>query len=153
MCLDVKVSEEKVLKEDIAEYKLKQFEELKERKIVLIAEDEIDNREVLEIYLRDMGYEVDAAINGEDVVDMFMESEEGFYKAIFMDLEMPVLNGHQATIMIRGLNRSDSNLPIVAMTANAFEDDRKKAAHSGMNHYLTKPLKMEQLTSLLNDIF
>lgn len=151
--LDVKVSEENVWKEDIAEYKLKQFEELKERKIVLIAEDEIDNREVLEIYLKDMGYEVDTAINGEDVVDMFMESEEGFYKAIFMDIKMPVLNGHQATIMIRGLNRSDSNLPIVAMTANAFEDDRKKAAHSGMSHYLTKPLKMEQLTSLLNDIF
>lgn len=151
--LDMKVSKEKVLKGNIAEYKLKQLEELKERKIVLIAEDEVDNREVLETYLKDMGYEVDSAINGEVVLDMFMESEEGFYKAIFMDIEMPVLNGHQATIMIRGLNRTDSNLPIVAMTANAFEEDRKKAAHSGMNHYVTKPLKMEQLTTLLNDIF
>lgn len=131
----------------------KQIAKLREKKIVLVAEDEVDNCEVLVTYLKDMGYDVDTAENGEDVVDIFMDSEVGFYKAIFMDIEMPVLNGYQAAIMIRGLNRQDSSVPIVAMTANAFADDRKKAAHSGMDHYLTKPLRMEQLEALLNIIF
>lgn len=151
--LNVKVPEEKRVEENILEFRKKQIAKLREKKIVLVAEDEVDNCEVLVTYLKDMGYDVDTAENGEDVVDIFMDSEVGFYKAIFMDIEMPVLNGYQAAIMIRGLNRQDSSVPIVAMTANAFADDRKKAAHSGMDHYLTKPLRMEQLEALLNIIF
>lgn len=62
-----------------------------------------------------------------------------------MDIQMPVMNGYQACVMIRGLNRCDSNIPIIAMTANAFDSDRDEAFRAGMDYYLTKPLRMEQL--------
>lgn len=138
------------LKEDINEFRLRELRKLEERRIILIAEDIQDNREVLETYLEDLGFEVECAENGEAVVDMFMASEEKFYRAIFMDIEMPVMDGYQATLMIRGLNRSDSNIPIIAMTANAFKDDRDEAARVGMDYYLTKPLKMERLEQIIH---
>ena len=120
-----------------------------------MAEDMRDNREVISTYLEDLGFEVDASENGEDLVDMFMESEEGFYKAVFMDIEMPVMDGCQAAVTIRGLNRRDSDIPIIAMTANVFKDDRERAMTAGMNEYLVKPIKMEQLREaverLVND--
>ena len=82
---------------------------------------------------------------------MFMDSEEGFYRAILMDIEMPVMNGYQATLMIRGLNRSDNDIPIIAMTANAFSDDKEEACRVGMDGYLTKPLRMECLQKTLDE--
>lgn len=150
--MDVEVSEAINGKEDIVMFRQKKMEEIKDKKIILVAEDEIDNCKVLVTYLNDMGYDTDIAVNGEEVVDMFMESEEGYYKAVFLDIEMPVMNGYQAAIMIRGVNRKDRTLPVIAMTAKAFEDDRKKAVQAGMDGYLTKPLKMGQLENLLNDI-
>lgn len=147
-------SGEKFLK-DVEEFKRAKEQKLKERKIVLMAEDMRDNREVISTYLEDLGFEVDASENGEDLVDMFMESEEGFYKAVFMDIEMPVMDGCQAAVTIRGLNRRDSDIPIIAMTANVFKDDRERAMTAGMNEYLVKPIKMEQLREaverLVND--
>lgn len=134
---------------DIQEFKSQQLRQLKDRKIILVAEDMEDNRDVLTTFLEDMGFEVDVAENGEEVVDMFMESEEGYYKAILMDIEMPVMDGCQATLMIRGLNRFDSNLPIIAMTACAFEEDEDEARGSGMDDYLTKPLTMNRLEEKL----
>lgn len=134
---------------NIEAFKQQELIRLREKKIVLVAEDLSDNKEVLVTYLDDLGYEVRAAEDGEAAVDMFMESEEGFYKAIIMDIEMPVMNGYQATLMIRGLNRSDRDIPIIAMTANAFNDDRAEAKRVGMNDYLTKPLKMECLQQML----
>lgn len=134
---------------DIEEFKRQERRKLLDRKIILIAENLVDNREVVQTLLEDLGFEVNAAENGEEAVDMFIESEEGFYKAIFMDIEMPVMNGYQATMMIRGLNREDSNIPIIAMTANAFAEDKTEAMQAGMNDYLTKPLKMKQLADML----
>ena len=134
---------------NIEAFKRREMERLREKKIVLVAEDRSDNKEVLVTYLDDLGYEVRVADDGEAAVDMFMESEEGFYKAIMMDIEMPVMNGYQATLMIRGLNRSDSDIPIIAMTANAFNADKTEAKRVGMNDYLTKPLKMECLKQML----
>lgn len=134
---------------DIEEFKRQERRKLLDRKIILIAENLVDNREVAQTLLEDLGFEVNAAENGEEAVDMFIESEEGFYKAIFMDIEMPVMNGYQATMMIRGLNREDSNIPIIAMTANAFAEDKTEAMQAGMNDYLTKPLKMKQLADML----
>ncbi len=147
--MDFKAANGKDKVTDIHEFKIQQIRQLKDRKIVLIAEDMEDNREVLTMFLEYMGFEVDAAENGEDVVDMFMESEEGYYKAILMDIEMPVMDGCQATLMIRGLNRSDSNLPIIAMTACAFEEDEEEARKAGMDDYLTKPLTMSRLEEKL----
>lgn len=135
---------------DIEEFKRREQKKLKEKKVVLAAEDRYDNREVLVTYLEDLGYEVMNADNGEAAVDMFMESEEGFYKAVIMDIQMPVMNGYQAALMIRGLNRSDKDIPIIAMSANAFNDDKEEAKRVGMNDYLTKPLKMECLEEVLN---
>ena len=134
---------------DIETFMEEQQKELENRKIVLIAEDMIDNREVMATYLEDLGYEVDCVENGEDAVDIFMESEPGFYKMVFLDIEMPVLNGFQTSMMIRALNRSDNDIPIIAMSANAFEDDKSRARESGMTDYLTKPIKMEKLEHLL----
>lgn len=135
---------------DLEEFRLREKKRLKDKKVVLVAEDLRDNREVLVTYLDDMGYEVIAADNGETAVDMFMESEEGFFKAVIMDIQMPVMNGYQATMMIRGLNRSDKDIPIIAMSANAFSDDKEEAKRAGMNTYLTKPLKMECLKEALD---
>lgn len=135
---------------DLEEFRLREKKRLKDKKVVLVAEDLRDNREVLVTYLDDMGYEVMAADNGETAVDMFMESEEGFFKAVIMDIQMPVMNGYQATMMIRGLNRSDKDIPIIAMSANAFSDDKEEAKRAGMNTYLTKPLKMECLKEALD---
>ena len=78
-----------------------------------------------------------------------MDSEEGFYKAILMDIEMPVLNGYQATMMIRGLNRTDRDVPVIAMTANVFADDKAEADKVGINEYVTKPLQREKLLDVL----
>lgn len=134
---------------DIEAFKRQERRKIQDKKIILIAENLVDNREVAQTLLEDLGFEVDAAENGEEAVDLFIESEEGFYKAIFMDIEMPVMNGYQATMMIRGLNREDSKIPIIAMTANAFAEDKTEAMRAGMNDYLTKPLKMKQLADML----
>lgn len=142
---DFRISEGQDAIVDVDGFRQKKLQTLKERRIVLVAEDQHDNQEVLVTYLEDLGYEVDVAENGEEVVDKFMASQEKFYRGIFMDIQMPVMNGYQACVMIRGLNRCDSNIPIIAMTANAFESDREEAFRAGMDYYLTKPLKMEQL--------
>lgn len=138
------------VKRDLEEIRGQEHERITDRRIVLIAEDQQENREVLVDYLNDLGIHSEYAVNGEQAVDMFIESEEGTYKAVFMDIEMPVLDGYKASLMIRGLNRRDKNIPIIALTANAFQSDREKALKAGMDHYLTKPLKMDALSELLN---
>ncbi len=138
-------------KRGVEDFKNQELKRIREKRIVLVAEDLNDNKEVLVEFLEDLGYEVRTADNGEEAVDMFMDSEEGFYKAILMDIEMPVMNGYQATIMLRGLNRSDSDIPVIAMTANAFKDDRDKAKAAGMNGYIIKPFKMECLERVMKE--
>lgn len=135
--------------DDIEEFRQRARLKLSEKKIVLVAEDRLDNREILVTYLEELGYEARTADNGETAVDMFMDSEEGFYKAVLMDIEMPVMNGYQATMMIRGLNRTDREIPVIAMTANVFADDKAEADKVGMNDYVTKPLKREKLLDVL----
>lgn len=135
--------------DDIEEFRQRARMKLSEKKIVLVAEDRLDNREILVTYLEELGYEARTADNGETAVDMFMDSEEGFYKAVLMDIEMPVMNGYQATMMIRGLNRTDREIPVIAMTANVFADDKAEADKVGMNDYVTKPLKREKLLDVL----
>lgn len=138
-------------KHNIDEIRTKEYELMNDKKVVIVAEDQTENREVLLNYLEDLNIEAATAANGEEALDLFICSEEGMYKAVFMDIEMPVLDGYQASMMIRGLNRSDSDIPIIALTANAFQSDREKAMRSGINYYLTKPLKMDALLELLNE--
>ncbi len=116
---------------------------------VLLAEDNSLNAEIAEFTLERVGIEVELATDGKQAVEMFAESEPGYYDAILMDVMMPVMGGYTATRKIRALEREDASLPIVAMTANAFADDRVKAKEAGMDAHLSKPLDSEALVKML----
>ena len=108
---------------------------------VLLAEDNALNIEIAEFLLTEAGIVVTKALNGQQAVEAFKASPVGFYDAILMDVMMPVMDGHAATRMIRKLERPDAaSIPIFAMTANAFVEDRQKALEAGMTDHLTKPL-------------
>ncbi|MCD8396997.1 MAG: response regulator [Lachnospiraceae bacterium] len=119
-------------------------------KRILVAEDIDINWEVAEEILKSLGFETDRAANGRECVDMFAQSAIGCYDAILMDIQMPVLNGYEATKQIRVLGRADSTLPILAMTANAFSSDVQECLDSGMNGHIAKPLDVKEMISVLN---
>ncbi len=112
---------------------------------VLLAEDNELNAEIAEFILERAGIEMELAVSGREALEMFEESEPGHYDAILMDVMMPLMDGYTAARRIRATNREDSDLPIIAMTANAFAEDRIKAANAGMNDHLSKPLDSEKL--------
>ncbi len=117
---------------------------------VLLVEDNELNIEVAEYLLEEMGCVVEKAVNGKIAVDMFTESEEFHYDAVLMDIMMPVMNGHDATKAIRALDRKDAgNIPIIAMTANAFARDAEAAFACGMNEHIPKPIDHDVLESTL----
>ena len=116
---------------------------------ILLAEDNELNWEVAEELLKEMGLELDWAQNGQICVNMFRESPVGFYDAILMDLRMPVMNGYEATKEIRDLERADSSIPIIAMTADAFFDDIKKCLDCGMDAHTAKPINVQEIAHLL----
>ncbi len=116
---------------------------------VLLAEDNELNAEIAEFVLGQAGVEAELAVNGREALEMFEESEPGHYDAILMDVMMPVMDGYTAARRIRATSREDADLPIIAMTANAFAEDRIKAANAGMNEHLSKPLDSEKLMRTL----
>lgn len=117
-------------------------------KRVLLVEDNDLNMEIAEFYLDHAGAAVVKAWNGKEAVRMFTSSKPGTISLILMDLMMPVMDGYEATRAIRALDHPDaSTVPIIAMTANAFDDDRKKSKAAGMNAHLAKPLDMQALLS------
>ncbi len=116
---------------------------------VLLAEDNELNAEIAEFTLESAGIEMELAKNGREALDMFCASEPGYYDAILMDVMMPVMGGHEATRKIRATGREDADLPIIAMTANAFAEDRIKASEAGMNEHLAKPLDAALLIKTL----
>ena len=117
---------------------------------ILMAEDMFINAEILKNILESCGMKVDHAPDGKACVDMFRESPAGRYDAILMDIRMPVMNGLEAAEQIRSLDREDARtVPIIAMTANAFDDDVKLSLQSGMNAHLTKPVEAEHLIETL----
>ena len=96
------------------------------------------------------GCKVDCAVNGDEGVKLFSASKENYYSMIFMDIRMPVMNGYLATRKIRALNRSDAlTVPIIALSANAFEEDKKQSAESGMNDHIVKPIDLKELYKVL----
>ena len=117
---------------------------------ILLAEDNDLNYEIANELLTAIGIEVEWAENGQKCVDMFKKSSEGYYDAVLMDVRMPIMSGYEATEQIRALMRSDADLPIIAMTADAFSDDVKKCKECGMNDHTSKPIDMEVLTHLLS---
>jgi len=118
---------------------------------VLLTEDNELNMEIAEFVLQNEGAVVTKAWNGQKAVDIFRKSRPGEFDAILMDIMMPVMNGYEAAKMIRSLDREDAKvIPIIAMTANAFAEDKSKALKAGMDEYLTKPLESEKLIHALS---
>ena len=120
-------------------------------KRVLLVEDIELNREIAEVILTEAGFEVESAPDGTDAVEMVRRSEENYYDVILMDVQMPIMNGYEATRTIRNLSRNDvRNLPIIAMTANALEEDREAAIKNGMNAHIAKPLDIKIFMNVLS---
>ncbi|MCR5255311.1 MAG: response regulator [Acetatifactor sp.] len=118
---------------------------------ILLVEDNILNREIAEELLTDEGAVVECAENGQIAVEMFNASEIGHFQAILMDIMMPVMNGLDSTTAIRALDREDAaTVPIIAMTANAFDEDVHKSKEVGMNAHLSKPIKVGELIETLS---
>ena len=116
---------------------------------VLLAEDNDLNWEIASELLSSLGMELDWAENGKICVEKFLASPPGFYDAVLMDLRMPVMTGYEATAAIRALDRPDRDIPIIAMTADAFSEDIKKCLDAGMNAHVAKPIDIRELSRLL----
>jgi len=120
---------------------------------LLLAEDVEMNQEIAVAILENAGFSVDVAENGRIAADMVEKSEPGYYQAVLMDVQMPVMDGYAATRKIRSLkNRELASIPIIAMTANAFAEDRDAALKSGMNAHIAKPIDVEVLFETLDSI-
>jgi len=124
-------------------------------KRILLAEDNDLNAEIATEILEEMGFEVEHAKDGAMCVDMLQKSEPGYYDLVLMDIQMPNMDGYQAAERIRGLAGPAKDIPIAAMTANAFEEDKQRAYAAGMNGHIAKPIDvtklMEKLTELLEN--
>ena len=108
------------------------------------------NREIATEILSMTGAVIETAENGREAVDMVVASKEGYYDLILMDLQMPVMNGYEATTALRAMEREDARkMPIVAMTANAFLEDIQQSKACGMNEHMSKPLDIDQLQRML----
>ena len=136
-------TQEQILEE---KQKEKEFvpEDIKEKRM-LVAEDNELNAEITLTVLKEKGLLVERAANGKECVEMLKEKPADYYDMILMDIQMPEMDGYQATEMIRNLGDSRAAVPIVAMTANAFEEDRQKALDAGMNAHVSKPVDMNVL--------
>ena len=120
---------------------------------ILLAEDMMINAEIMKQLLSMKEMKVDHAENGQLVVDMFNASEEDYYDAILMDVRMPVMDGLEATAAIRALERADAKqVPIIAMTANAFDEDVERSLQAGMNAHLSKPVEPDHLYETLETL-
>lgn len=121
-------------------------------KRVLLVEDNLINTEVAELLLRNKGFEVEKAENGLRALELFNKSQTGYYDAVLMDIRMPIMDGLSAAANIRHLSNADAGtVPIIAMTANAFDDDIEKSKAAGMNAHLAKPIEPERLYQTLYD--
>ena len=120
---------------------------------VLLAEDNELNMEIAEFMLRNEGAVVTKAWNGQESVDIFRKSRSGEFDVILMDIMMPVMNGYEAAKMIRSLDREDAKvIPIIAMTANAFIEDRMRAKEAGMDEHIAKPVDGKLLVKVINEL-
>lgn len=122
-------------------------------KRLLLVEDMEINREIALMQLKSFGFTVETAENGKDAVDKVAASEPGYFDAVLMDIQMPVMNGYEASEAIRALaDKRLSAIPIVAMTANAFSEDVKKAMDVGMNAHVAKPIDLNVLENVLQEV-
>lgn len=121
-----------------------------EEKRLLLAEDNELNREITEEVLKEVGFQIDSVENGEEAVKKLRSEAAGYYDAILMDIQMPVMDGYEATRQIRNLeDQKYATIPIIALSANAFEEDKASSFIAGMNDHLAKPLDVEKLMKIL----
>ena len=122
-------------------------------KRILLVEDNMMNREIATEYLQDFGFKVENAENGKEACDILENSDPGYFDVVLMDIQMPIMNGYEAAKTIRNFkNKQIANIPILAMTANAFEEDKKAAKEAGMDGHLAKPIDIPKLIQALKDI-
>ena len=120
---------------------------------ILLAEDNELNMEIAEFVLQNEGADVTKAWDGQEAVELFRNSEPGEFDVILMDIMMPVMNGYEATKIIRSLDREDAKqIPIIAMTANAFTEDRIRAKEAGMDEHVAKPVDVELLVKVIHKL-
>ncbi len=147
----------KAKKADASEVKSKEavslLPELKGKRI-LVVEDNLINREIARELLEEEGFIIEEAEDGTVAVSMLEEKEKGYYEFVLMDIQMPIMNGYTATRKIRGSDNTDiADIPIIAMTANAFSEDKKNAFDAGMNEHVAKPLDIDILIDVLNKVY
>ena len=122
-------------------------------KRILVVEDNDLNREIASEILRAEGCIVEEAENGYVAVEKISNSKVGYYDLVFMDIQMPIMDGYEAVKKIRMLdNKELANVPIIAMTANAFEEDKKKAMEIGMNAHISKPIDIDKLLGSMMEL-
>ena len=127
--------------------------EILEGRNILLAEDNDLNAEIAEAILERAGLKIERVENGIQCVDRIMEMPAGTYDMILMDIQMPKMNGYKATQTIRHLPDKDKAcIPIIAMTANAFEEDKREAIAAGMNGHIAKPIQVDNMLSILSEI-
>ena len=120
---------------------------------ILLAEDNELNQEIATAILEEAGFTAEIAANGQIALDMLARSEPGYYKLVLMDIQMPVMDGYETTRRIRALeNRTLASIPILAMTANAFEEDKRQAISCGMNGHIAKPIDMDRLIHIVDEM-
>ncbi|MCR5293998.1 MAG: response regulator, partial [Lachnospiraceae bacterium] len=118
---------------------------------ILVAEDNEINMEITTMFIEEAGGSVEQAFDGKEAADLFMKSPPGTFQAILMDVMMPKMNGLESTRIIRSSNHPDARgIPIIATTANAYEEDIRAVMDAGMNAHLSKPLDVDKMLKLLS---
>ena len=122
-------------------------------KRILVVEDNELNMEIACDLLQEAGFTVECAVNGREAVRMVAVSPKGYYDAILMDVQMPVMDGYEATFRIRSMQDLDhAGIPIIAMTANVFEEDMRKCLEAGMDAFIAKPIESDKVIRTLKPV-
>lgn len=149
--MNLKLAQEQYQKESQAETETKAVDFAGRR--LLLVEDNLLNREIAKTILVVAGFAIDEAENGAVALKMVQASTPGYYAAVLMDIQMPVMNGYEATRAIRALeNEGLASIPVIAVSANAFEEDKKASMEAGMNAHVGKPICVAELFKVLNDV-
>ncbi len=120
---------------------------------LLVVDDNEINREIAQLMLTSVGYQVNLAENGKEAVDILLNKEVGSYDVVLMDVQMPVMNGYEATKAIRESGNEElAKIPVIAMTANAYQEDYNNAINAGMDGYVTKPIDIEMINKTIDEV-